>query len=209
MTQMQIEDYFGLVSSIARKFKTVPFDDAFQSGCEGLVVASKRYKEGETPFVAFASRYIYGYIYNSITSTQAIRKPQRILALNKKIKDLKKQGIIEPCDISKKLGVPLKKVEEAIVLYDDFLPLIDDEDGDCGIKDDYNLEEEVEKTLEFERVMEQINLLSKKQKDIILQRFYYDKTQAEVAKEKDRTRQAIQFTEKKAMSILRKSLGVN
>lgn len=205
---INVEEHLGLVHSVARQFKSLEYDDAFQSGCEGLIVASQRYdsKREDVAFSTFARIYISGYINNYIKSSQLMRKPTKLKKLNKEIKELVAKGLSLE-EISVKIQQPVELVEKAYKIYQDVMPLLDDlVDEEKVLIDDFNLEQQVEHNLEFESAIKTINKLSKKQREIIIQRFYYGKTQAEVAKEKNRTRQAIQFTEKKALKILKESL---
>lgn len=211
-----IEEHIGLVKSIARKFKQVEYDDAFQSGFEGLIVASQRFNEdADVQFSTYATKYIFGYINNFINQSQLMRSPKKLKTLNTQITRYKKKGFdIE--QIAEKLGVPLEEVKEAESIYNRFNSaeaIMGDNLYKFYDKQKISLEDEVIEKIEvmtqFDKVMEVIQTLPRTQKEIIIERFYHGKTQAQVGKERNRTRQAIQNAEKLGMKKLKESLGLS
>lgn len=75
--EIDIRDYLGFVYNIASKYrnKLVEHEDMVQAGCEGLVMARKRYKKRLGKFTTIAYLYVKGYI------TKEIRKAYKLKGL--------------------------------------------------------------------------------------------------------------------------------
>lgn len=110
------EDHLRLVSKIAGRYNKgnrMPYEDIYQSGCIGLVIACDKYKEGDVPFGAFAGMHIEFEILKALSNSNVIKVSKETIWL---ASNIKKMNLIDkPVDeIAEKLNKNTKQVKKAL-----------------------------------------------------------------------------------------------
>lgn len=181
-----ITDNQRLIYSIASKFsKYKDKEDLFQVGCIGMIEAYKNYNEKEkTKFTTYAYPYIFGQIYKYVNEDSFVKLNRNLITIKRKI-----EKAIEY--LSQKLM--RKPTSKEISMY-----LGIDEETTCQIlnyKDPYSLDEIYQDELSMYDVLpgkevdyntlialkNEIERLEEPERTIMINRYYEDQTQTEVA----------------------------
>jgi len=175
----------NLIYSIASKFKG-DIEDLFQVGCIGVMKAYRNYDATkEVKFTTYAYRYIFGEIYKYVLTNKNIKLTNEVVklstAINKAHDYLVQKFKREPTDeeLSTFLEIPIYKIVETRNLLE--TTSLDDDTKDVDL---YNL-------ISFETMCKDdlillkdaIDKLDKKEKELILKRYFYNMTQSEIASE--------------------------
>lgn len=133
-----------LVLSIAYEYRnasSVPFDDLFQSGCEGLAYAAKGYNK-QNRFSTYATFWIKKYILRELNKDHIQSVPLNISEDAASIKIARSRLFgslgVEPTpeDISLDTSIPIKRVRAALAATQATIsleaPIGEDEDGCFG-----------------------------------------------------------------------------
>jgi len=169
-----------LIHRIARKFYGVEREDLYQAGRLGLIKAYKNYKECEVPFEAYASKYIFGEMYDLSMKSRNIKLNKEYLKLYKLMNQtyahltqtLGREVTIE--EISEYLGVPVHDLEMVKILMDEVFYL--DDENECI---QIGVEQNQDDHILFEESLESLN--DPLSSAVIRYRYLYDLTQREVA----------------------------
>ena len=214
----------GLTWSIVKRFsgRGYEMEDLYQIGCMGFIKAIKRFDTSyDVKISTYAVPYILGEIKRFIRDDGPIRVSRSIKELAIKIKEVQREylkkegkeiGIIELAQI---LGV--SKEEIAVAL--------DSERQIESIHEDaYNSEKGEQKMSKLERIStgkdeasmivdkicikQLIERLDNREKEIILLRYYKEKTQTEVAKILGITQVQVSRIEKRILTNMKMKLIV-
>lgn len=185
----------GLIKSIAKRFinKGVEYDDLYQLGCIGFIKAIDNYNFSfENKFTTYAVPMILGEIKRFLRDNGSIKVSRLIknqaYKINKFIQEYKNSNGCEPKieEISKTFDMSGDEI--AFALDSSKMPLslygnVDDGDGETPellekIPDSFSEDALLDKIM-FSSLIEG---LPEREKNIILMRYYYDKTQSETAK---------------------------
>ena len=175
-------DYEGLVYHIINKYPS-RYDkkDLYQVGMIGLMEASKHYKDTyDTKFSTFAYPYILGEVNKYIRESSSLKVSKDFINLKKKIleaKEIMNQKLgreVSTLEISLYLEVDEKLIADAMIATNDVDSLdsiyeVAESYDDATRADILDLRNEIEK-------------LSKEEKQIIYKRYYQDMTQTETSK---------------------------
>lgn len=192
-----VENNQGLIWSIVKRFLGRGYDkeDIYQIGCLGFIKAIRRFDaEFEVKLSTYAVPYILGEIKKFLRDDGPVKVSRSLRELNVKIAELQKEylkqgkelNILEIAQILKlpkeeiamamEIGKPTESIEESIYNNEKSnksLNIIDtlstNKDEASSITDKITIQNLIEN-------------LDKRDKEIILLRFYKDKTQTEVAK---------------------------
>ena len=192
-----VENNQGLIWSIVKRFLGRGYDkeDIYQIGCLGFIKAIRRFDaEFEVKLSTYAVPYILGEIKKFLRDDGPVKVSRSLRELNVKIAELQKEylkqgkelNILEISQILKlpkeeiamamEIGKPTESIEESIYNNEKSnksLNIIDtlstNKDEASSITDKITIQNLIEN-------------LDKRDKEIILLRFYKDKTQTEVAK---------------------------
>ncbi len=183
----------ALVKSIVKKFlnRGVEFDDLMQIGCLGLVKAVLGYDpEYQVRFSTYAVPMIAGEIKRFLRDDGIIKvsrslreKSFEIFSMKEKLKDkLKREPTIE--ELAEKLDMSaedivfaIEAVRSPVSIYE---PAFDDENSKTMLIDtmsEDNSNEMIDRIL----LKELIQKLEPKERQLVMLRFYSDKTQMEIA----------------------------
>ena len=175
----------NLIYSIASKFKGDK-EDLFQVGCLGLINAYKKYNPNyNTKFTTYAYPFIMGEMYKFVLSDKNIKLSPEIVKLNlaiKKAEDyLTQKYKREPTDfeIATFLEIPVYKLIETRNCYQTLS--LDDDTNETNLYD-YISSDNITKD-ELILLRDALNKLESKEKELIVKRYFYNKTQQEIANE--------------------------
>ncbi len=194
MTQL-VESNSGLVWSIIKRFSGRGFelDDLYQIGVIGLIKSIKRFDTNfDVKLSTYAVPYILGEVKRFIRDDGPIKISRSIKELSIKIKDIQKEYLnrtgeeIGINEIAKQLKIPKEDVAVALdslnpieSIYKDTLQ----EKNQLTILDQLtNNIDEAEQIVNKLSLKELINSLNEQEQEIILLRYYKEKTQMQVAK---------------------------
>lgn len=192
-----IKDNNGLIWSIVKRFMNRGYEveDLYQIGCMGFIKSIKRFDTNfEVKLSTYSVPYILGEIKRFIRDDGPIKVSRSIKELNIKINELKKHYLIKTGkDITiEEICKELKVEKEDVILAMECTNTIESIDGALTpenkdgkqltifekISTGKNEEEMVTNKLVVKQLM---NELEDREKQIILLRFFKEKTQTEVA----------------------------
>ena len=222
MTKL-IEDNNGLIWSIVRRFNGRGYDieDLYQIGTIGFIKAIQRFDTSfEVRLSTYAVPYILGEIKRYIRDDGPIKVSRSIKELNVKILELQREFLhkygrdISLEEISKELKI---SKEEIAMALDSARPV--DSIEDAKYKDNKTdktvsileqistgKDEETEITNRI-TIKNLINELKDKEKEIILLRYYKQKTQMQVSKILGITQVQVSRIERKVLDKMKKRLS--
>ena len=190
-----IESNSGLVWSIVKRFSGRGFEleDLYQIGVIGLIKSIKRFDTNfDVRLSTYAVPYILGEIKRFIRDDGPIKVSRSIKELSMKIKDIQREYInktgeeIGINEIAKKLKIPKEDIAVALDAANPVESIYQETDKEKGsisvldkLSSDINEEEQIVNRIS---IKELINNLDKQEKEIILLRYYKQKTQMQVAK---------------------------
>lgn len=221
MTKL-IEDNNGLIWSIVRRFNGRGYDveDLYQIGCIGFIKAIQRFDTSfEVRLSTYAVPYILGEIKRFIRDDGPIKVSRSIKELNVKILELKKEYFnkygkdITLEEISKEFKI---SKEEITMALDSARPVDSIEetkytdnktDKTVSILEQISTgrDEQTEITNKL-TIKNLINELDSKEKEIILLRYYKQKTQMQVSKILGITQVQVSRIERKVLEKMKKKL---
>ena len=195
----------NLIYSIASRFKG-DIEDLFQVGCIGLINAYKNYRDNyNTKFTTYAYPYIFGEIYQYILKNRNIKVSHETIKLNSAINkahDFLVQKLKrEPTDIelSSFLEIPVYKLEETRNMME--TTSLDDSKNEVNLYDFIGFEDTKKDDLILLR--DALNKLNDPEKELIIKRYFYNKTQSEIAKENGINQVKVSREEGKILTKLR------
>ena len=193
-----IRDNNGLIWSIVKRFMNRGYEveDLYQIGCIGFIKSIKRFDTNfEVKLSTYSVPYILGEIKRFIRDDGPIKVSRSIKELNVKINELKKHHLIKTGkeitieEICKELKI---EKEDAIIAMESTNTIesiegtasSENKDGkQLTIFDKISTGKNEEEIITNKMVVNQlINELEDRDKEIILLRFFKEKTQTEVAK---------------------------
>lgn len=211
----------GLIWNIVKRFigRGYETEDIYQIGCMGFIKAIKRFDTSfEVQISTYAVPYILGEIKRFIRDDGAIKVSRSTKELATKILELQKEYIyktgeeISVLQISKTLKVPK---EEIVFALDCLKPIASIYEEVNGSSDDDRtiIDKLTDNKDETNTVIDRITLkqlienLDSREKQIIMLRFYKDKTQAQVAKILGITQVQVSRIEKKILNSMKLKLS--
>lgn len=212
----------GLIWSIVKRFngRGYEVEDLYQIGCIGFIKSIQRFDTRfEVKLTTYAVPYILGEIKRFLRDDGPVKVSRSIKETYIRIKELQKEYLskqgkeITLEEISRELKI---SKEEIAMVLDSSKPVTSIEDAnyrDNKTDKTLSLIERIdngkdEATLIANKltVKELINNLENKEKQLIMLRFYNEKTQMQVAKILGITQVQVSRTEKKILNKMRKEL---
>ena len=191
-----IRDNNGLIWSIVKRFMNRGYEvaDLYQIGCIGFIKSIKRFDTNfEVKLSTYSVPYILGEIKRFIRDDGPIKVSRSIKELNTKINELKRQYLLNGKEITlEQICKELKiQKEDAIIAMEstnavesmDAAANTENKDGkQMTIFDKLSTGKNEEELITNKMVINQLlNELKDRDKEIILLRFFKEKTQTEVA----------------------------
>ncbi len=195
MTKL-IEENNGLIWSIVKRFRERGYEleDLYQIGCMGFVKSIKRFDSSfEVKLSTYAVPYILGEIKRFLRDDGSIKVSRSIKELAMKIRDIQNKQLKEKGEeiTIHEMAKQLKVSKEEIALaLDSLKPTVsiyensytNDEGGISFLDTLSSNVDEAEQVVSKIAIKEMIENLEEREKQIILLRYYKNKTQMEVAK---------------------------
>lgn len=195
MTKL-VKDNQGLIWSIVKRFigRNYETEDLYQIGSMGFIKAIKRFDTSfDVQISTYAVPYILGEIKKFIRDDGIIKVSRSVKELGIKIKQLQSEYLkknheeINIAQISKELNVDKEEIIFAMDAQRPVESIYQDENNDDNDKRDLLSKIPVETNQELKIINNMalnqvISNLNAREKQIIILRFYKDKTQTEVGK---------------------------
>ncbi|MBO4897080.1 MAG: sigma-70 family RNA polymerase sigma factor [Clostridia bacterium] len=209
------EENIRLVHSVAQRFRGrgTEYEDLVQLGSIGLINAIKRFDISRGYcFSTYAVPLIMGEIRKSLRDDGIIKVSRRLrenavrahVSVNKLRAKLGREPTIN--EISSDSGIPLEELAQSLEATRVPESLYGDEEGvsaiDTFISDSLN----EDGCLERISILKALSKMEKRDKMLIINRYFRDKTQAETAKELGISQVQVSRCEKKLLETLKNEL---
>lgn len=214
------EENMGLVWSIARRFQNrgVELEDLFQIGSIGLLKAIDKFDcSYDVKFSTYAVPMIMGEIKRFLRDEGVLKVSRSLKEIAVRVYDtrenLEKKWQREPTmeEIAKETGISMEDLlmaMEASAQIESLSQVIYQGDGnDISLMDKLEEKESSsEKTVDRLFLEEILGKLTREDRELILQRYFQDKTQSAIAKEMGVSQVQISRREKKILKEIREKL---
>lgn len=221
MTKL-IEENNGLIWSIVKRFKDRGYEleDLYQIGTIGFIKSIKRFDtEFEVKLSTYAVPYILGEIKRFIRDDGSVKISRSIKELSMKIREIQNRNLREKNEdisineIAKELKISKEEVAIAIESMNPIVSIYDNSysNDESGISFADTLSTKVD---EAEQVVNKISLnsvidnLEKREKEIIMLRYYKNRTQMEVSKILGISQVQVSRIEKKILMMMKEKLAM-
>ena len=215
-----IEENSPLIKSIIKRFKDkgIEYDDLYQLGCMGFLKAIKNFNaKFGVKFSTYVVPMVIGEIKRFMRDDGAIKVSRALKTLNFQInkyienyfgKNQRKPSLEE---IAKHFQVDEQEVilamDSAKMPLSLYSPLEEDDDS-ISIADKIEADEDInEKIVDNLTLKELIKGLDLRDKKIIMLRYYFDKTQSEIAKQLNISQVQVSRLENKILENFRTKLS--
>lgn len=220
MTKL-VEENNGLIWSIVKRFKDRGYEleDLYQIGSIGFIKSIKRFDTSfEVKLSTYAVPYILGEIKRFIRDDGSVKVSRSIKELAVKIKDIQSKYLNETgeeiniTEIAKQLKIPKEEIAVALDSLKPTISIYDDsyanDEGGISFLDTLSTNVDEAETLTNKlTIKEMIQNLEKREKEIILLRYYKNKTQTEVAKILGISQVQVSRIEKKILNSMKLKLA--
>lgn len=218
--EILIKNNSGLIWSIVRRFtgRGYETEDLYQIGCIGLIKAIKRFDINlDVQLSTYAVPYIMGEIKRFIRDDGIIKISRQTKELSVKIKQIQndymnKLGEEIPINlIADKLNISKEEVAAAIESTQNVNSIYNIEAPD-GSDDRMLIDKISDNNDEYNKLVDEmtlkdiINNLDKKEKEVILLRFYKEQTQSQVGKILGITQVQVSRIEKRVLEKMKLKL---
>ncbi len=215
-----IEENSPLIKSVIKRFrdKGVEYDDLYQIGCMGFLKAIKNFNpEFGVKFSTYVVPMVIGEIKRFMRDDGSIKVSRALkslnLQINRFIEEFVKNNQRTPT--IEELSNHFQIEQQEIVLAMDsakmplslYTPIEDDSESLTLIDRIEAQEDENSKVLDNIALTELVKKLGTRDKKIILLRYYYDKTQSEIAKELNISQVQVSRLENKILTNLKNKLS--
>lgn len=220
MTKL-VEENNGLIWSIVKRFKDRGYEleDLYQIGSIGFIKSIKRFDTSfEVKLSTYAVPYILGEIKRFIRDDGSVKVSRSIKELAGKIKDIQSKYLKETgeeiniTEIAKQLKIPKEEIAVALDSLKPTISIYDDsytnDEGGISFLDTLSTNVDEAETLTNKlTIKEIITNLEQREKEIILLRYYKNKTQTEVAKILGISQVQVSRIEKKILNSMKLKLA--
>ena len=209
----------SLIKSVIKRFrdKGVDYDDLYQLGCLGFLKAIKNFNpEFEVKFSTYVVPLVIGEIKRFMRDDGSIKVSRALkslnLSINKYVEAYFKEHKEKPsiANIAESLGVDQQDVVmamEASKMPVSLYAPIEGDSNDLLVIDRFDSEKNDDKLFDNLIIKEMVDKLCDRDKMIILMRYFYDKTQSEIAKKLGISQVQVSRLENKILEGLRSKLS--
>ncbi len=219
MTKL-VENNKGLIWNIVKRFSGRGYEteDIYQIGCMGFIKAIKRFDTSfEVQVSTYAVPYILGEIKRFIRDDGMVKVSRSTKELAMKILELQKECLnktgeeITVMQLSEKLKIPKEEITYALDCLRPVASIYEEtstvgNDARTIIEKVGTGKDEAGSVVDKIAIKQLIDNLDKREKEIILLRFYKEKTQSEVAKVLGITQVQVSRIEKKVLNSMKLKL---
>ena len=215
-----INENSPLIKSIIKRFcgKGLEYDDLYQLGCLGFVKAIKNFNpDFNVKFSTYVVPMVIGEVKRFMRDDGAIKVSRAIKSLNLKINkyieaytsENKTKPSVE--QIAKHFEVEegdvIMAIDSSRMPVSLYAPLENGEQGSSLMIDGVDAQYNDESLMDKIAVREILTGLSKRDRAIILMRYFYDKTQSEIAEKLHISQVQVSRLENKILNGLKKKLS--
>ena len=183
-----VKSYKKLIYSIIKEYcNEYNKEDLYQAGLLGLIKASKTYdkEKSNAKFSSFAYKSILGEVLKYLREDRNIRISRDIISDYKKIYKTKEYIYqtygknISNKELSKIINIDEKRINE-VLLYNQETRSLDNEiSSNSTLKDIIPFKD---KSIDYIDLKDAFKDLTNEEKELILERYYYNKSQTEIEK---------------------------
>ena len=215
-----INENSPLIKSIIKRFcgKGLEYDDLYQLGCLGFVKAIKNFNpEFNVKFSTYVVPMVIGEVKRFMRDDGAIKVSRAIKSLNLKINKFidafATENNVKPSieQIAKYFEVEegdvIMAMDSSRMPVSLYAPLENGEQGSSLVIDGVDAQYNDESLMDKIAVREILTGLSKRDRAIILMRYFYDKTQSEIAEKLHISQVQVSRLENKILNGLKKKLS--
>jgi RNA polymerase sigma-B factor len=215
------DKYKYMADIISRKYSNrgIEYDDIYQIACMGLIFAIERFDVSKGfEFTSFATPTILGEIKKYFRDKGwAIKVPRKIQEISRKVNEYSSilSSLLHRAPTIKEIAQYANSTEEEVLeafeagkmfnyqSLDEKFDLNSD-DNDLSLMDVVGDEDKYYTKIENEDfINKSMDKLNDLERDIIIQRFYKNKTQSDIAKELNISQMTVSRIEKKSLEKLR------
>lgn len=215
-----VEENSPLIKSVIKRFrdKGIEYDDLYQLGCMGFLKAIKNFKpEFDVKFSTYVVPMVIGEIKRFMRDDGAIKVSRALkslnLQINRYIEEFTGKTQVKPTIAQ--LAKHFKVDEQEIVMAMDSAKMpvslyapIEDDSGSLSVIDRVEMEQvEGSDMLDNLALKEVVKSLDERERKIILLRYYFDKTQSEIARELKISQVQVSRLENKILENLRMKMN--
>lgn len=211
-----VENNSRLIWSIVKRFKNNKYetDDLFQIGAMGLVKSIKRFdNQYNVKLSTFAVPYIIGEIKKYLRDDGMVKVSRSLKELNIRIEMLRKQYEKLGKELSiNEIEKELKESKENILLAleaNKEIKSIDEEFEDSNENILFNkvkVESYEEDTIKKIILKQELEKLDEKERNIIILRYFYNKTQSQIASQYGISQVQVSRIEKRVLLKMRENI---
>lgn len=216
---MLIEENSPLIKSLIKRFrnKGVEYDDLYQIGCIGFLKAINNFDEGfGVKFSTYAVPMVIGEIKRFMRDDGSIKVSRALktlnLQINKFVNSFSQENQKAPtiAEIARNFAIDEQEVvlamDSAKMPLSIYTPIEDDSEGLMLVDRIESPDDINSKMVENIALVELVRHLEERDKKIIMLRYYFDKTQSEIAKELNISQVQVSRIENRILSNLKKKL---
>ena len=216
-----IEENSPLIKSVIKRFrdKGVEYDDLYQLGCIGFLKAIKNFKsEFGVKFSTYVVPMVIGEIKRFMRDDGSIKVSRALKTLNLQINrymeefSKEKQRVPTIEELAKHFNIEQQEIilamDSAKMPLSLFTPIEDESESLSLIDRIESQVDENSKMIDNLALIEMVKKLDYRDRKIILLRYYFDKTQSEIAKELNISQVQVSRLENKILLNLRNKLSL-
>ena len=208
-----VKSYKKLIYSIIKEYcNEYNKEDLYQAGLLGLIKASKTYdkEKSNAKCSSFAYKSILGEVLKYLREDRNIRISRDIISDYKKIYKTKEYIYqtygknISNKELSKIINIDEKRINE-VLLYNQETRSLDNEiSSNSTLKDIIPFKD---KSIDYIDLKDAFKDLTNEEKELILERYYYNKSQTEIAKEKNISQVKVYRLERKTLDKMKDKIA--
>lgn len=202
-----VKDNEKMIYKLARSISINNIEDLYQVGVIGLINAYNNYDESyNVKFSTYAYTYILGEMKKYIRENNGIKISRDITYLSKRLDKLiellsqKYKRTPTTYELSIETDIPEWKIIEALNIRSCIKSMDDPITENLTIEDTIKSNDEI---TEYAIMNEMMEVLNEEEVKIIKDRYFYDKSQTELAKETGYSQAKVSREEKKILQKLR------
>ncbi len=208
-----VESNLGLVHSLANRFRGrgIEYEELYSAGCIGLIKAARNFdKSRGFQFSTYAVPVIMGEMRRLFRDGGTVKVSRTLKELSLKVgkirDEMMKQNGEEPhiSQIADELGISAAEVSEALGVS--LPPLSLTVDDESGSEYDLPVDAPEAKITDLLSLKQSLERLEPHDRQLIILRYWGEKTQSEIAQMLGMTQVQVSRREKKILSELKKEL---
>ena len=212
-----IRENNGLIWSVVRRFSgRAEQDDLYQIGAIGLLKCIEKFDFNyEVKFSTYAVPMIVGEIKRFLRDDGAIKVSRSLKELSLRIRQTQEESLkngnneLTISELAEKLKTDTEEIILAIEStreVESLFKKIGEQDSNIFLIDHLKTSPENDILLDNIALKESLNYLSGKERQIIIMRYYQDRTQSDIAKHLGISQVQVSRIEKRVLQFLKKSM---